>query len=390
MTLFNLFSNLFSGRRDRGTGRGRNPSRTRPALEPLEDRQLLSTALYAGQNLYPGGPAVSSPNRDFQFLLRSDGDLVEYGPRGDLVWEAHTHGTANAYARLQLDGNLVFHDGRGNVVGISNTPGHPGDVLRVQDDGNVVIYQGGAPGGAPIWATHTAGADAYLILRPGQSVYSPNGTYSLSLDTYGHLSVYGPEFDLLAALNNSGGTEAILQTDGNLVLYGQPHSDGSLNPIWASNTAGHRGDVLRVQDDGNVVIYQGGAPGGNPIWDTHTAGADRFLSLYLRPGHSVSITDTRGDTYRLTLQTDGNLVEYGPFNIVYFASGTNGKTVIEAILQRDGNLVLYGPNHSDGSQNPVWASNTAGYLDASYTFGRDGLWIDDNGGNPIWQNDHRV
>jgi hypothetical protein len=390
MKLFNLFSNLFSGRRGRGTGRGRNASRTCLAVELLEGRQLLSTALYAGQNLYPGGPAVSSPNRDFQLLLRPDGDLVEYGPYGEVVWDAHTHGTPNAYARLQLDGNLVFHDGLGNVVGISNTPGHPGDVLRVQDDGNVVIYQGGAPGGAPIWATHTAGADASLILRPGQSVYSPNGTYSLSLSIYGYLDVLGPEEDLLATLAKSGGTEAILQTDGNLVLYGQPHSDGSQNPVWASNTGGHRGDVLRVQDDGNVVIYQGGAPGGNPIWATQTAGADRFLSLYLRPGHSVSFTDARGETYRLTLQTDGNLVEYGPFNVVYWASGTNGQTVIEAILQRDGNLVLYGPNHSDGSQNPVWASNTAGYPDASYTFGHDGFWIYDNLGNPIWHDDHRV
>src|SRR5262249_10941413 len=41
MTLFNLLSSLFSSRRDRGTGRGRNPNHTRLALEPLEDRQLL-------------------------------------------------------------------------------------------------------------------------------------------------------------------------------------------------------------------------------------------------------------------------------------------------------------------------------------------------------------
>jgi hypothetical protein len=45
MTLFSLFSSLFSNRCDRGTGRGRHRSHTRLALEPLEDRQLLSTAL---------------------------------------------------------------------------------------------------------------------------------------------------------------------------------------------------------------------------------------------------------------------------------------------------------------------------------------------------------
>src|SRR5262249_45196340 len=158
-------------------------SRMRLKVELLEDRHLLSTALYVGQVLYPGGPALSSPNGDFQFLLRSDGDLVEHGPRGDVVWDAHTRGTANAYARLQLDGNLVFHDGLGNVLGISNTPNHPGDVVRVQDDGNVVLYQGGAPGGNPIWATGTVGADATLYLTPGQAVYSPNRQFRFILQT---------------------------------------------------------------------------------------------------------------------------------------------------------------------------------------------------------------
>jgi hypothetical protein len=103
----------------------------------------------------------------------------------------------------------------------------------------------------------------------------------------------------------------------------------------------------------------------------------------------VYTTDSRGDTYRLTLQTDGNLVEYGPFNIVYWASGTNGKTVIEAVLQTDGNLVLYGPANADGSAHAVWASNTAGARSPGYSFGRDGLWIYD-GDNPIWHNGHRV
>jgi hypothetical protein len=33
--------------------------------------------------------------------------------------------------------------------------------------------------------------------------------------------------------------EAILQTDGNLVLYGPANDDGSAHPLWASNTAGY-------------------------------------------------------------------------------------------------------------------------------------------------------
>jgi hypothetical protein len=55
MTLFNLFWSLFSSRRDRGTGRGRNRSRAHLAIESLEDRQLLSTFLPETSN---AGPAI--------------------------------------------------------------------------------------------------------------------------------------------------------------------------------------------------------------------------------------------------------------------------------------------------------------------------------------------
>jgi hypothetical protein len=43
-----------------------------------------------------------------------------------------------------------------------------------------------------------------------------------------------------------------MQGDGNLVVY---TSDN--RPVWASGTWGHPGAVLRVQDDCNMVIYDG-------------------------------------------------------------------------------------------------------------------------------------
>jgi hypothetical protein len=54
-----------------------------------------------------------------------------------------------------------------------------------------------------------------------------------------------------------------MQGDGNLVMY-----NAADRPVWASNTAGHYDAFLVVQNDGNVVIYDG----GRPIWATGTAG----------------------------------------------------------------------------------------------------------------------
>jgi hypothetical protein len=332
---------------------------------------------------------VSSPNHDFQLGLRADGDLVEYGPRGDRVWESYTGGRGVIYATLQTDGNFVLYghphaDGSLNPIRGFGTDHHPGDVLRVQDDGNVVIYQGGAPGGNPLWATHTAGALAGLFLLPGQYTYSPNGNFSLTLRTNGYLSAVGP--DHLSIWNPPGFQgrfiqviEAILQTDGNLVLYGPNNADGTAHPLWASNTGGHSGARLRVRDDGNVVIYQN----GYALWATNTAG--RGAALYLRPGQSVSSPDGR---VTLTLKPEGNLVVTNtPFDWVDFDSGVHGRA-IEAILQTDGNLVLYGPAHADGSANPLWASNTGGHPGATFAL-QDyddgiGLYIYDRAGHRIW------
>jgi hypothetical protein len=56
MTPFHPFSSLFSSRRDRGTGRGRNRRRAHLAIESLEDRQLLST--YVSPETSNTGPAI--------------------------------------------------------------------------------------------------------------------------------------------------------------------------------------------------------------------------------------------------------------------------------------------------------------------------------------------
>jgi hypothetical protein len=43
-----------------------------------------------------------------------------------------------------------------------------------------------------------------------------------------------------------------MQGDGNFVIY-----DPAGKPYWASNTAGHAGAFLTVQDDGDVAIHGG-------------------------------------------------------------------------------------------------------------------------------------
>ncbi|OGP49946.1 MAG: hypothetical protein A2Y79_02805 [Deltaproteobacteria bacterium RBG_13_43_22] len=99
-------------------------------------------------------------------------------------------------------------------------------------------------------------------IHRGESVWAPGGEFRLSCQNDGNLVLYRHEFPLW-----SSGTvgrevrECLMQTDGNLVLYGPGRQ-----PVWASNTQGNPGSFLAVQDDGNVVIYRPVVP----VWNTGT------------------------------------------------------------------------------------------------------------------------
>ena len=54
-----------------------------------------------------------------------------------------------------------------------------------------------------------------------------------------------------------------MQTDGNLVLYGQRG-----DALFQTKTNGHSGARLDLQTDGNMVIYQA----STSLWSTHTSG----------------------------------------------------------------------------------------------------------------------
>uniref|UniRef100_A0A671Y2N7 Mannose-specific lectin-like n=1 Tax=Sparus aurata TaxID=8175 RepID=A0A671Y2N7_SPAAU len=62
-------------------------------------------------------------------------------------------------------------------------------------------------------------------------------------------------------MSNNGRWKAVLQDDGNFVLY----DDGKV--VWASNTHGSDGYRLCMQPDCNLVIYN---RGNVPKWATNT------------------------------------------------------------------------------------------------------------------------
>jgi len=119
-----------------------------------------------------------------------------------------------------------------------------------------------------------------------------------------------------------------------------------------------------------TMISPQAARAGSPP-GTLTAGAE------LTSGQSIT---TPGGAYRLTMQGDGNLVEYNSSGTALWASGTSGNSGAYVTMQSDGNLVLY-----SSSTKALWASGTNGNPGASLVLRDDGnLVVDSATGIPLW------
>jgi hypothetical protein len=189
-------------------------------------------------------------------------------------------------------------------------------------------------------------------LQNGQSIFSPERHSVLRFEN-NQLTLY-TNFKRVWSTNiqNAKAEKLVNQTDGNLVIY----SDTG-KALWASGTDTSGPSNLKLQTDGNLALYSSSQ---SPTWSTNTATSDQVYSFnsvmrgdsVLFPTQSLTTADR---SYRLILQTDGNLVLYSASNRAIWASNTDGRGVNRLVLQTDGNLVLY-----TNTGKAVWASNTDG------------------------------
>ena len=213
-------------------------------------------------------------------------------------------------------------------------------------------------------------------LTAGQAVLSPDGHYSLTMQSDGNLVEYVTRGGALwsSKTNGTKGAHAVLERNGNLVVF-----DKAGAPAWSSNHRTAGCPELLVQNDGNTVIYAPGAIWADGVihssmapgevlqsgWRLYSPSPEHYDlvmqsdgNLVLYDGAGKALWSTR--TYHhpgayATMQTDGNLVVYGPGNHVLWSSATNGHAGSQVRLQTDGNLVVYGPGG-----NALWSSRTSG------------------------------
>ena len=89
------------------------------------------------------------------------------------------------------------------------------------------------------------------------SLSSPSGRYRLSFQADGNVVLYEDDLPISATMTSGSGLQYVFQDDGNLVIY----SVG--RPIANTGSQGRGGQILSVENDGNIVIY---TASGRPIW----------------------------------------------------------------------------------------------------------------------------
>jgi hypothetical protein len=115
--------------------------------------QASGTALWYGNSTAapaaaPGrvltaGQAIYSPDGQYQLIMQGDGNLVEYAPGDQAIWNSGTYGNPGAYAIMQTDGNLVVYSSAGTPLWYSGTYGNPGASLVLADGGALEIFNQG-------------------------------------------------------------------------------------------------------------------------------------------------------------------------------------------------------------------------------------------------------
>jgi hypothetical protein len=134
------------------------------------------------------------------------------------------------------------------------------DRRRPRERGRRLVERVAAPTGPTAHGSAMASGE---ILRPGDSISSPNQRYRLVYQLDGTLVLLrGSRPTLRARLRAGRPGVCVMQGDGNVVIYNDDRT-----PVWDLGTNGNHGARLTVQDDGNVVLYR---PDGVPLWETDT------------------------------------------------------------------------------------------------------------------------
>lgn len=164
-------------------------------------------------------------------------------------------------------------------------------------------------------------------LSSGQSVWSENGQYYLSMQTDGNLVLYRNDGVVRFATYKYGsGNYAWMQHDGNFVHY-----SANTQPLWHTHTYNNPGAFLAIQNDGNLVVYN---TSGQALWGLGT-------------------DNTGGNPSRAGDVVARDLKNFGPLGHLGVWTGSK---VVEAQGYSSSNTIRYVSQSEFKAASPYWGA----------------------------------
>lgn len=220
------------------------------------------------------GKKYYSPNGMYYVIFQNDGNLVVYdNAYNKATWSTGTHNKGATRCIFQPhDGNFVVY-GEGKALWDSSSYGYGATELRLSNTGELFVYN--KDSGEYIWSNQNY-ISTTRSLRSGQCLSSPSGRY-----------------------------RAIMQTDGNFVIY-KMHDN---TVMWNSKTAGYNGANLKLNRDGSVDV------GSKKVIASTPYGGSRTHTLTLDNNGRIIVRDDRGlqtwTSYPDSIQAANSAYPYG-------------------------------------------------------------------------------
>lgn len=292
---------------------------------PCGDTLLANRVLRRGMTL-------KSADGKLRFALQTDGNLVLYGSTGVPLWAHYQYDTD--YAIMQSDGNLVTYRANRTANWSSGTWGSGATHAKIENNGSVAVYQWVTQK----WSTGTAGLDPGLYV--GGLVKSPdpglqNQSWFVAPDGK---RLWVPDVSTYNCLRAGGIAEPAAVTAWTFAqLPDQNCAWVPCGPSLQTNRVLRRGMTvwsangeyrLSLQTDGNLVLY---SKAGRALWANY-----------------------QFDTAHAIMQIDGNFVTYRSNGTANWSTRTWGSGATRIEVQSDGNLVVY------AGTVPKWWTGTRG------------------------------
>jgi len=250
-----------------------------------------NTSTAATPNSVPAGTEWKYCSTNDQTLLKTNNGIYKMIYRKDGVVDMNIkqiniEKKTMTTLKFQLDGNLVLYGSDNAVLWSANCSGKGGKTLMLDEDGrdlkiydvnNKVIWSlisglsiiqaqpTKTSNSAPVRTTWTYSTTDQTLLT------STNGNYILVYKADGNLalnknSTYYWRTNILGSKQNAAFK---FEYDGNLNLYFTYNERTSNTSAWSANCSGKGGKTLKLEDDGNLVVYDAA---NKAIWSSGTNG----------------------------------------------------------------------------------------------------------------------